>query len=35
VLWTHYYNPNKIGGDTIHHSAEHPSALILPVLEGQ
>jgi len=35
VLWTHYYNPNKIGGDTIHHSAEHPSALILPVLEGE
>ena len=26
--------PNKIGADTIYHSAEHPSALILPVLEG-
>jgi len=34
MLWTHYYNPNKIGADTIHHSAEHPSALVLPVLEG-
>jgi predicted acyl esterase len=34
VLWTHYYSPTKIGADTIHHSAEHRSALILPVLEG-
>jgi uncharacterized protein len=34
VLWTHYYNPNKIGADTIHHSREHPSALVLPVTEG-
>ena len=34
VLWTHYYIPSKIGTDTIHHSAEHPSALILPVMEG-
>ena len=34
VLWTHYYNPNKIGTDTIHHSAEHPSALVLPVMQG-
>jgi uncharacterized protein len=34
MLWTHYYNPNKIGADTIHHSPEHPSALLLPVLEG-
>ena len=24
VLWTHYYAPNKIGSDTIHHSAQHP-----------
>jgi len=31
VLWTHYYAPNKIGRDTIHHSARHPSRLILPV----
>jgi uncharacterized protein len=34
VLWTHYYIPSKIGTDTIHHSAEHPSALTLPVMEG-
>jgi predicted acyl esterase len=34
VLWTHYYNPDKIGTDTVHHSPEHPSALVLPVTEG-
>ncbi|HEX4408916.1 MAG TPA: CocE/NonD family hydrolase [Xanthobacteraceae bacterium] len=34
VLWTHYYIPSKIGTDTIHHSAEYPSALTLPVMEG-
>ena len=34
MLWTHYYNPDKIGSDTIHHSREHPSALVLPVTEG-
>ena len=34
VLWTHYYVPSKIGADTIYHSAEHPSALTLPVMEG-
>jgi uncharacterized protein len=34
VLWSHYYAPNKIGTDTIHHSVEHPSALTLPVTEG-
>ena len=34
VLWTHYYQPNKIGADTVHHSKEHPSVLILPVTEG-
>ncbi len=34
VLWTHYYIPSKIGTDTIYHSAEYPSALILPVMEG-
>ena len=34
VLWTHYYVPSKIGTDTIHHSTEHPSALVLPVMEG-
>jgi len=34
VLWTHYYLPNKIGTDTIYHSAAYPSTLILPVMEG-
>jgi predicted acyl esterase len=33
VLWTHYYQPNKIGQDTIWHSARYPSQLILPVHE--
>jgi len=33
VLWTHYYAPNKIGQDTLWHSAKYPSALILPVHE--
>jgi uncharacterized protein len=31
ALWTHYYRPDKIGTDTIHHNPAHPSALILPV----
>ena len=34
MLWTHYYLPSKIGTDTIHHSADYPSALTLPVMEG-
>lgn len=33
VLWTHYYQPNKIGQDTLWHSAKYPSQLILPVHE--
>jgi hypothetical protein len=31
ALWTHYYRPDKIGTDTIHHNPAHPSALVLPV----
>ena len=31
VLWTHYYAPDKIGADTVYHSARYPSQLILPV----
>jgi predicted acyl esterase len=31
IIWTHLYTPNKIGTDTIHHSAQHPSALLMPV----
>ena len=33
VLWTHYYQPNKIGRDTVWHGAKYPSQLILPVHE--
>jgi predicted acyl esterase len=33
VLWTHYYQPNKIGQDTLWHSARYPSQLILPIHE--
>jgi putative CocE/NonD family hydrolase len=33
VLWTHYYQPNKIGQDTLWHSAKYPSQLLLPVHE--
>jgi putative CocE/NonD family hydrolase len=35
LLWTHMYTPTKIGQDTIHHSAQYPSALYLPVSSGQ
>ena len=31
ALWGHYYRPDKIGADTIHHSLRYPSRLILPV----
>jgi len=31
ALWGHYYRPDKIGADTIHHDARHLSQLILPV----
>ena len=33
VLWTHYYQPDKIGQDTLWHSSKYPSALVLPVME--
>jgi len=28
------YTPDKIGEDTIHHDAQYPSTLILPVTAG-
>jgi len=31
-LFFHFYRPDKIGTDTIYHDAEHPSELVLPVL---
>jgi putative CocE/NonD family hydrolase len=34
ALWPHYYRPDRIGTDTIHHGADHPSALILPVADS-
>lgn len=33
ALWPHYYRPDKIGSDTIHHTGEYPSALTLPINE--
>jgi putative CocE/NonD family hydrolase len=33
MLWTHYYQPDKIGQDTIWHGPRRPSALVLPVTE--
>jgi uncharacterized protein len=30
-LWVHYYRPDKVGVDTIHHDAAHRSELILPL----
>jgi predicted acyl esterase len=31
-LFFHFYRPDKIGADTIYHDVEHPSELLLPVL---
>ena len=31
-LFFHIYRPDKIGTDTIHHDAAHPSHIVLPVL---
>jgi hypothetical protein len=33
ALFFHIYRPDKMGTDTIHHDAEHPSQLILPVMQ--
>jgi len=32
-VFSHPYHPTQIGTDTLHHDAEHPSALMLPVIE--
>ncbi len=32
-LWPHFYRPEKMGRDTIHHCAQHASVLVLPVTE--
>ena len=34
-LFFHFYRPDKIGTDTIYHDAQHPSELLLPVLEAE
>lgn len=34
ALWPHFYRPDRMGRDTICHSTLHPSALVLPVVEG-
>ena len=34
ALWPHYYRPDKMGQDTIHHDATHTSHLILPVVSS-
>jgi predicted acyl esterase len=34
-LFFHIYRPDKIGADTIHHDAAHPSHLVLPVLTAE
>ena len=31
-LWPHFYRPDRIGIDTIHHDAARPSCVVLPVL---
>jgi predicted acyl esterase len=32
ALFFHIYRPDKMGADTVHHDADHPSRLILPVM---
>jgi putative CocE/NonD family hydrolase len=31
ALWPHFYRPDRIGTDQIHHGADRPSCLVLPV----
>lgn len=33
ALFFHIYRPDKMGSDTIHHDTEHPSQLILPIMQ--
>jgi uncharacterized protein len=33
-VFSHFYTPDKVGRDTIHHDARYPSRLLLPVIEG-
>jgi putative CocE/NonD family hydrolase len=31
ALWPHFYRPDRIGTDTIHHGPGYPSCLVLPI----
>ena len=33
-VFQHDYTPDKVGRDTLHHSNEHPSHILLPVVQG-
>jgi predicted acyl esterase len=33
-IFTHTYGPQSVGADTIVHDAQHPSALILPIIDS-
>lgn len=35
ALFFHIYRPDKFGSDTIHHDADHPSHLVLPVMPAE
>ncbi len=32
-IFSHAYTPDRVGRDTIHHSPQHPTRLLLSVLE--
>jgi hypothetical protein len=34
-LFTHQYGWFKVGTDTFHHDADHPSRLLLPVVPAK
>ena len=34
ALFSHIYRPDKMGSDAIHHDAQHPSHLVMPVMPG-
>lgn len=34
LQFTHVFSPDMIGTDTFHHDGDHPSRLILPILDG-
>jgi predicted acyl esterase len=31
-VFQHEYTPDKVGRDTIHHNAQHPSHILLPIV---